>query len=172
MKKRFAIFFILIAFGIRFVPLKLPNVEFVSSAIAFLVLSFGLKTALPLMLGLVLLSDIALSGVPQSWELIVILGWASVIFTQWFIKGKKFYRVLLMEVMGTFSFFFVTNSLVFFMYNYYPKTPTGYIACLVAGIPFMRNQLIGNTLLSYIVYLTFHLAESREIEGAKNTISG
>jgi len=164
MKKKvlLALFFMFVAFGARLIPLKIPNVEFISSLIAFLILAFGLKVSLPAIFVLVLLSDFVISGKLQLWEVIVLSGWLAVIVTQWFLRGKRFLNIFLMEIIGTLAFFFVTNSLFFFVFNIYPKTISGYFMCLVAGIPFLRNQMIGNGIFSYIVYLTFNFALGTE----------
>jgi hypothetical protein len=40
------------------------------------------------------------------------------------------------------------------VFNFYPKNISGYIACMIAGIPFLRNQSLFNLLFSLIVFAT------------------
>ncbi len=156
-KRIIALFFVVIAFLTRFIPLKLPNIEFISSTISILILFFGLKITLPLILSIVLISDVILTGKLQSWELIVIFGWSAVILTQWHLRGKKLINTFLMQAIGTIAFYLVTNSLVFLAYSFYQRNFSGYITCLLAGIPFVRNQLIFNGIFSFVVYKTYQL---------------
>jgi len=153
------VLFALVSMFYRLIPLKLPNVEFFSSLIAFTILSSDKKMNLLLIPFLILLSDILLNiflSVPfdPKWEAIVLVGWILVIVAQYILRGKKFYNVVTMELTGTLVFYFITNSLVFFMFNFYPKNISGYIACMIAGIPFLRNQSLFNLFFSLIVFLT------------------
>lgn len=153
------IFFALVSVFYRFIPFKLPNIEFFSTLIAFTILSSDKKLNLLWIPLLVLLSDILLNvllKVPfdPKWETIVLIGWILVICVQYFLRGKKFYHVATMELFGTLVFYFITNSLVFFVFDFYPKNISGYIACMIAGIPFLKNQAIFNILFSPIVFLT------------------
>jgi uncharacterized membrane protein len=173
LKKKILIsaFFVLVAFLARFIPFKIPNIEFISSAIAILTLFFGFRVALPMILATVFLTDLIKSGPPQIWEIVVISGWATVALTHRLLKGKKLLNILIMEIAGTASFFLVTNSLVFFMFNFYPKTAQGYFACLIAGLPFARNQLIGNTIFSVITYKTVALEQNLVKEKLLSTVN-
>lgn len=162
MKKTFALFFLLVAFGIRFVPLKIPNVEFVSSLIAFLTISYGFRNALFGAFFVVLLSDLIISKSFSPWEAIVLSGWLSVALTQYLVRGRKFLNIFSMEILGAVAFFLVTNSLVFFVFNFYPKNALGFIQCLASGLPFLRNQVIGNAIFSVIVYKTFNYSFLKE----------
>ena len=88
------------------------------------------------------------------WEVVVIAGWLFVVATQNLLKGKKLLNAIIMELSGSVVFYFVTNSLVFFFFDFYPKNYFGYITCMAAGIPFLRNQAIYNFFLSFVVYYT------------------
>ncbi|BAL81103.1 DUF6580 family putative transport protein [Caldisericum exile] len=161
LKKVVFVFFALVSVFYRFIPFKLPNVEFFSSLIAFTLLGFNKKTALSVVPILVILSDILLNitlHVPFDfrWEAIVIVGWVLVILTQYLLRGRKIYNVILMEIVGTLAFYFITNSMVFFVFNFYPKTLLGYITCMLAGLPFLRNQALFNFAFSFIVFASIN----------------
>jgi len=151
------LFFLFASIFARFIPLKLPNIELFSSLIAISILLFDSKYLPFISLVAVLISDLLLFfvlHVPFSlkWELIVVISWSLVVLTQKLLKGFRFLNVLSMEIIGTLVFFFVSNSLVFFAFNFYPKNFYGYVSCLIAGLPFLRNQLLYNTLFSFVVY--------------------
>ncbi|MGB9769072.1 MAG: DUF6580 family putative transport protein [Caldisericum sp.] len=153
------IFFALVSVFYRLIPFKLPNVEFLSSLIAFTLLSYDKKVALSIIPLLVVISDVLLNVVLHipfdfRWEVIVIFGWLLVILTQYMLRGKKVLNVVIMEIVGTLVFYFITNSLVFFVFNFYPKTIAGYISCMLAGLPFLRNQALFNFAFSFIVFAT------------------
>lgn|GEM_PF-6036210 len=164
MKKRvlISLFFTAAAAFARFIPLKIPNIEFISTAMVIMTIFFGLRFALPSIIGIVLITDFIKSGPPQVWEVIVILGWAAAAFTQRIFIGKHLSRILTMELAGTVAFFIVTNSLVFFLLNFYPKTLNGYLTCILAGLPFVRNQLIGNSLFFLIAFKTLEYYENNK----------
>ncbi len=163
MKRTLAIFFIVVAFGVRFIPLKIPNVEFISSMIAFLTLAYGLRIALPAAVFVILTSNLLLEGTFTGWDIIVIAGWISVSLVQSALKGSRIKNIFYMQIFGTLAFFFLTNSLVFFFFDFYPKSPAGYFLCLTAGIPFMRNQLIANSVFSLLVYKTINFVGRKEV---------
>lgn len=162
MKKALAFFFIAVAFAVRFVPLKIPNIEFISSMIAFLTLAYGFRFALPAALIVVISSNLILTGFLTTWDFIVLAGWTAVSLVQFVLRGKSLKNILFMELIGTLAFFAVTNSLVFFAFAFYPRTLAGYIQCIIAGIPFLRNQIIANFFLSMLVYRTFNYSHARE----------
>lgn len=164
------LFFTLFSIIYRLIPLKLPNVEFFSSLIAFVILSYDYRIAIALIPPIILFSDLILKLVLKvpfdlRWELVVIIGWLLVIATQTFFRGKKILNVVLMEVFGTFAFYFITNSLVFFVFNFYPKSITGYFTCMIAGIPFLRNQVFFNLVFSLVIFATVNeLGFGKELE--------
>lgn len=163
----FFIFFLLIAIFSRFLPLKLPNVEFFSSLIAFTILLHDKNKFLYAIPFVVIFSDGLLSfKVPfmLKWEIIVFISWFVVILVQYVVSGKKILNVISMELLGTLAFFLVSNSLVFFMFDFYPKSFSGYLTCLLAGLPFLRNQLIYNFFFSFLVYGTIRLLEHGKVQ--------
>lgn len=162
MRRTLALFFVVLAFTIRFIPLKIPNVEFISSMIAFLTLAYGLSIALSSAVFVTLTSNLLLMGTFTGWDIIVIAGWISVSLVQFALKGNKIKNILQMQIFGTLTFYFVTNSLVFLFFDFYPKSTAGYFLCLTAGIPFMRNQLIANLVFSFLVYKTVNFVQRKE----------
>ena len=153
------IFIALLAVLMRLLPLKFPNIELFSTFIAISILAYRNNVLFIILPVLVVISDVLLNiflKTPFSfkWEFVVIVGWLFVVATQNLLKGKKLLNAIIMELSGSVVFYFVTNSLVFFFFDFYPKNYFGYITCMAAGIPFLRNQAIYNFFLSFVVYYT------------------
>ena len=55
-------------------------------------------------------------------------------------------RGVLCALLGSLTFFLLTNSAVWLFGTLYPHTLNGLVASLVAGIPFYRNMLVGDIL--------------------------
>lgn len=62
---------------------------------------------------------------------------------------------------GSLVFFFVTNFAVWAVFDLYPKSMEGLIACYVAAIPFFRNTVMGDLFFSTVLFGGFALAERR-----------
>jgi hypothetical protein len=153
------IFFAVLTVLIRLLPLKLPNIELFSTFIAISILTYHKNVLFVILPILVLVSDILLflflkTPLYPMWEVVVIVGWLFVVIAQNLLKGKRLSNAIIMELSGSVVFYFVTNSLVFFFFNFYPKNFVGYISCMIAGLPFLRNQTIYNFFLAFVVYYT------------------
>jgi hypothetical protein len=53
---------------------------------------------------------------------------------------------------SSLSFFLITNFMVWASGNMYPHTIGGLSACFLAGIPFYRNQLLGDTFYTVAIF--------------------
>jgi hypothetical protein len=56
---------------------------------------------------------------------------------------------------GTLLFFFVTNTGVWLMYDFYPKNFAGLMGSWVAGIPFLRYSLLGDFFYVTLLFGVF-----------------
>ena len=54
-------------------------------------------------------------------------------------------------VASSFSFFLITNFMVWAK-NLYPHTTAGLSACYLAGIPFYRNQVLGDAVYTVAIF--------------------
>lgn len=52
--------------------------------------------------------------------------------------------IILGGLLSSLSFFLITNFMVWITGHMYPHTASGLVTCLAAGIPFYRNQLLGD----------------------------
>ncbi len=68
-------------------------------------------------------------------------------------------------------FFFLSNSAFFVfdnaVFNLYPQNFTGYIASLVAGIPFLKTGLIADLVYSGILFGTYYLIQNYAFSNKK-----
>jgi hypothetical protein len=53
---------------------------------------------------------------------------------------------------SSLSFFLITNFMFWATSQWYPHTVTGLTACFVAGIPFFRNQLLGDAMYTAALF--------------------
>ncbi len=65
-------------------------------------------------------------------------------------------------LLSTFIFYFLSNSSVFFLEGNinptYSHDFNGYITCLAAGLPFMKNSIIADLTFSIILFGAYFLA--------------
>ncbi|WP_445082246.1 DUF6580 family putative transport protein [Candidatus Protochlamydia sp. R18] len=76
-----------------------------------------------------------------------------VIFIGQKLKEKMPLRYLFfISLLTSFLFFLITNFGVWTMGSLYPKTLAGLSTCYLAGIPFLRNQILGDLSYSFLLF--------------------
>jgi hypothetical protein len=55
---------------------------------------------------------------------------------------------------GSVSFFLLSNFAVWVVWDMYPKTISGLMACYAAGVPFFRRALEGDVLFTALMFAT------------------
>lgn len=97
------------------------------------------------------LSDCLLGFYPYMWAVYVafMIVSAAGFFA---LKKSSYFQKLLFLIPASLFFFFFTNTVFFFQGNFYPQTMQGYMACLVAGIPFLRNALLGDVFYGVLLF--------------------
>lgn len=109
------------------------------------------KIATALMLSTMLVSDYMIGfhnqmlSVYFAYLIIVALGFLLT------INASRF-KILGFSVLGSFSFYIITNFAVWFQGALYPLTLAGLIDCYVMGIPFYKNQLLSDVLFSFAFF--------------------
>ncbi|MCE7926157.1 MAG: hypothetical protein DYG98_24185 [Haliscomenobacteraceae bacterium CHB4] len=61
-------------------------------------------------------------------------------------------RVLVASLVASAIFFLVTNFSVWVESAMYPKTSAGLMACYTAGLPFLRNTVMGDLFFSAVMF--------------------
>lgn len=83
--------------------------------------------------------------------------WSYLGFALLTISGSFFLRkvkpgFVVASLVGSITFFLVSNLGAFVVDPLYPKTGAGLLACYVAGIPFFVNTLLATIMYSYLLY--------------------
>lgn len=60
---------------------------------------------------------------------------------------------------GSALFFLITNFAVWAFGSWYPKSAAGLAACYIAGLPFLRNTMIGDLFYAGVLFGALALAE-------------
>ena len=97
------------------------------------------------------LSDAVMGFYPGFWYIYaaslipVLLGWL-------LRNHKGAGTVAVAALASSLSFFLITNFMFWAFSQWYPHTASGLTACFVAGIPFYRNQLMGDALYTFAFF--------------------
>jgi hypothetical protein len=61
-------------------------------------------------------------------------------------------QVAAAALVSSLSFFLITNFMVWATGSMYPRTISGLSACFLAGIPFYRNQILGDAFYTVAIF--------------------
>jgi len=153
---------LLIGFAIlgRYLLLEVPNVETMTAAILLAGALLGGAYTLIVPLAAVAIFDLFYGN--SSILIFTWSAWAIIGFFGLVLKGRtksawKFTAGLTgMGMVASLFFYFWTNFGVWLIGNWYPKTTNGLLNCFLAGVPFLRWQIIGNLILVPVSGLAFH----------------
>lgn len=153
---------VLIAFGVigRYLLLDVPNVETMTATalLAGALLGGGYVLIVPL--AAVAIFDLFYGN--SSILFFTWSAWAIIGFLGLVLKGRtknafKFSAGMTgMGLTASLLFYFWTNFGVWIMGSWYPRTADGLLTCYLAGLPFLKWQLIGNLIVVPISALAFH----------------
>lgn len=79
----------------------------------------------------------------------------------WVRRRPSGSRILLATGLSSLVFFAVTNFGNWAFLGTYPKTPSGLMDCYLAGLPFLRNSLLGDLAYTGLLFGGLALAERR-----------
>lgn len=149
---------ILIGFLTRFIPhpANFTAVAAVALFSGYYIKDKRLAVAIPLLI--MFLSDLKLGF--YQWQLLasVYLSFAIVVLLGTSMRNKKWLWSLVMSVIGTITFFLITNWAVWQFADWYPHTFAGLMACYEAGLPFVRNNFAGDMTYTFALFGTAELA--------------
>ena len=74
-----------------------------------------------------------------------------------FQKSVSPTKVLLASLTASLVFFLVSNFSTFIETNLYPKNAAGLLACYTAGLPFLKNTILGDLFFSAVMFGTYSL---------------
>ena len=64
-------------------------------------------------------------------------------------------------LIGTLAFFLITNFALFYPVSMYPHNLSGVLASYIAGLPFLKNMLIGDLIYGTLLFGAFNLLSQR-----------
>ena len=89
-------------------------------------------------------------------------------------KRFNFGYLIGFSIAGSLLFYIVTNFGVWHLYDFYPKTLHGLWLCYVAGLPFLKNTLLGdlgyNAVLFGITMLANHWVSQGKTRPASKAV--
>lgn len=163
MTKKIIFAIILVSVGIigRFVFKDIPG-ETMTAVTLLAGALLGRRYALPISLVIIAVSDVIIGNSPillftwSAWALIGIFG--AVLHRQKKFGFKFTASMTGLGIVSTLFFYFWTNFGVFLIGNWYPHTAAGLYQCYVMGLPFLREQFLGNLIILPVTAVLFGLA--------------
>ena len=83
----------------------------------------------------------------------------SVAIGRWLGESRTVSRIGGAVFAGALQFFLLTNSALWAIGGFYPRTSAGLVSCFAAAVPFFWNTLAGDALYAGIFFGGFALAE-------------
>lgn len=148
--------FVLFAVAVRFLPHPLAFTP-VGAALLFFG-SRGPRRQLWVPLALLAASDVVLTTLvyryPFSWDHFVTWAWyAGMLGLGSTLKRDAgWVRILSTALVGSVSFFLISNFAVWAAWNMYPRTLAGLLTCYDAGLPFFRRGVEGDLLFTVVMF--------------------
>jgi uncharacterized protein DUF6580 len=94
---------------------------------------------------------------PWTWSAFLVIG-----LIGWALREKISFRgVAVAAMVGSVSFFFITNFGVWAAGVMYPRTSAGLAACFVAALPFFRETLVGDLAYSALLFGSYEWLRRR-----------
>ena len=171
-----AVLFVVIAIAARFLLLMVPHVWLNFTPVGASLLFFGARGPRKLRwLPVVALagSDIILNkfhyGYPVTPDLYITWAWYAAIVGLGVLLGRNQsgLRIFGASLATAISFFLVSNFAVWMVWDMYPKTFTGLIACYTLALPFFRNELVSDVLFTAILFAIPVAIAARRADGAR-----
>lgn len=99
-----------------------------------------------------------------SWSLFTYTGFAATTIASSLLKMQRVSSLFLFAILSESGFWLWTNFGVWYfghLTTIYPKNLSGFIACYVAALPFLRNALIGSVIWLAIIFGSYRFVAAR-----------
>lgn len=146
----------IIIFGViaRFFLLKfvgIPNFEIITALTLVSAVFLGRLWAIAAPLSIIAITDVFIGNGPVmifTWSAFAVIGIFGWLFSKLNIKSAKMKVVGLagVGIVSSVFFFLYTNFGWWLVSGMYPHTLDGLIQCYIMGLPFFKNNLIGNLI--------------------------
>lgn len=151
-----AYLFVLLAAAARFVFAPLAFAPIAPALLYFAARQPRKRMWIPLVV--LIAADIVLSlrvyGYPLTADLVVSWAWyAAVLLLGGALAGKmRPARIAGAALASSVSFFLLSNFATWLVWEMYPRTAAGLLACYVAAIPFFRSQLASDLFFTAVFF--------------------
>lgn len=153
-----AYLFVILAVAVRFLPHPWAFTPVAASLLFFG--AYSSRRSLWFPVALLALSDIILTkfvyAYPLTWDHYITWAWYATIVllgTRLRSNSKPLW-ILSSAVASAVSFFLLSNFAVWACFNMYPKTFGGLMTSYAMGLPFFRNDVIGDLLFTAVMFAT------------------
>jgi len=156
-----AYLFVVFAIVARFLVLQFPQMWLNFTPVGASLLFFGARGPRKHAWGAVLLlagSDVVLTKLiynyPYTPDHFATIGWYAAVIAMGTLLRKNAgpARVVGAALATSVSFFALSNFAVWMVWNMYPHTLTGLLACYAAAVPFFRNQVVSDLLFTTVMF--------------------
>ncbi len=83
----------------------------------------------------------------------------TVLLGGWLRRGWSPHRLIGVGFMGALLFFLVTNCANWWVFDSYPRTFAGLLACYLGGLPYLLNQLAADAFYGVLLFGGFALLQ-------------
>lgn len=115
-----------------------------------------------------LLSD-AVMGFYRGMWYVYAASLVPVLLGRFISRQDRWSAVVPAALLSSLSFFMITNFMVWATGHLYPHTASGLSACFVAGLPFYRNQMLGDAFYTVALF-GGHAVISRYVRPLPRTV--
>lgn len=153
---------------------RVPNFEIITALSVVAGMYFGGTYAITIPISAIFLSDLAIGNnyvFIFTWSAFAIIGLAAATLRKRADK-IKFSDTILIAITSSIFFYIYTNFGWWIMSGMYEMNMEGLIRCYLAGIPFFRNQLMGNMIFvpiaAYVGSCAFRAHATKQISFKDN----
>ena len=114
-----------------------------------------------------ILSDLFL-GFYGSMTIIYLAVCLNVIIGIYFLKKISFFKIFISLVLGSVTFFSISNFAVWLLSGIYPHSLEGLLACYTMALPFFQNTIISTILYGLGAFFIFDLSNKYLVFRPKN----
>lgn len=116
------------------------------------------RTAILATLGALLLSDVFLGFYGGMWH-VYLAALIPVLLGRWAGRRHSWTAIAAAAAVSSVSFYLLTNLMVWATGTMYPHTSSGLMSSYVAGLPFFRNQILGDAFYTVALFGIHALVE-------------
>ena len=141
--------------------IHIPNVTALTSLCLLAPSAFSKRDAFLIIATILLLSDLLLHfmlhyPVLGFWTFFNYSGWFATLFAGFLLQKQfTFSRALIFTFLTSVLFWIWTNLGTWFATGMYAPTPSGLLQCYIAGLPFLRNAVIGSLVWTAVLSFAY-----------------